>query len=175
MYHLLRVILVYLYTIFSALPWARFPMPGTLQSPLVLTLGDMFASWAAIDASGPVVVAPLWIPHPPDPLAKWAQSGNHGYWTFGSVDSSVNGPAPPYEPFPDVEAEVFTFSGPMFEECADFATIFESADTATADADDTKRVPPMDYNDPKAAQRKVVLWSALSLILVIAAVLVRLL
>ncbi|EKM49164.1 uncharacterized protein PHACADRAFT_201954, partial [Phanerochaete carnosa HHB-10118-sp] len=161
--YLLRVILVYLYAIFSALPWVRFPTPGTLQYPqLILTLGNVFSS--ALDMSGPTTLAPLWIPYPPDPLAKWAPSGNHGYWTFGSVNSSVDGP------FPDVETEVFF--GPTFEEHADSTTLFESADT-TADAANNEQVPPADHNDPKAVQRKVILWSALSFILLVASVLPR--
>ncbi|EKM48128.1 uncharacterized protein PHACADRAFT_203208, partial [Phanerochaete carnosa HHB-10118-sp] len=114
--------------------------------------------------SGPTTLAPLWIPYPPDPLAKWAPSGNHGYWTFGSVNSSVDGP------FPDVETEVFF--GPTFEEHADSTTLFESADT-TADAANNEQVPPADHNDPKAVQRKVILWSALSFILLVASVLPR--
>ena len=158
MYHIIRSILVYLYTISATLPWVRLPTPGTLRSPLVLTLGDVFASWAASDA-GDVVFAPLWIPHPPDPLAEWAWSGErkHGYWSYGSINTSVDGPILPYTFLIDIETVVLPFFGPIFEEHTDSATPLESADNATANADGAERVPPPSYDDPLTAQRKAVM------------------
>ena len=173
MYPIIRSILVYLYAIFAALPWVRLPTPGTLRSPLVLTLGDMFASWAASDA-GDVIFAPLWISYPPDPLAKWAWSGErkHGYWSYGSVNASVDGPVLPYTLFINIETILLPLFGPIFEEHTDSATPLGSADNVTMNADDAEHVPPSSYDDPLTAQCKVVWWSALSFILVVAAVLV---
>ncbi|GJE93278.1 hypothetical protein PsYK624_094370 [Phanerochaete sordida] len=163
----LRAIWAIFVVAFNALRWGRSPIPGNLSGPsgpvfpIVHTLGSLFDHWASLEAT------PLWIPYPPDPFAPWDSRGNAGYWAYGNVNASAEDPFSPFSPTLDIVTEVFPFVGPLFEEVADSVPP-ESADYITPDANGTERAPPVSSDDPATAQVKVIVCSALCIVLLVA-------
>ncbi|GJE93298.1 hypothetical protein PsYK624_094570 [Phanerochaete sordida] len=163
----LRAIWAIFVVAFNALRWGRSPIPGNLSGPsgpifpVVYTLGSLFDHWASLEAT------PLWIPYPPDPFAPWDSRGNAGYWAYGNVNASAEDSFSPFSPTLDIVTEVLLFIGPLFEEVVDSVPL-ESADYTTPDANDTERAPPVYTDDPATAQVKVIVYSALCIVLLVA-------
>ena len=177
MYHTIRAILLCLHTLLAASPWARLPTLGpSVRSPVILALENVLSSFFAIDATGDVVFASdLWDPYYPDPYAEWTASPGNGFWTFrGAVNASFDGPVLPYTTWMNLETTSLPFVGPIFEDHpeADSVVFLEPADNLARDAADHELVVPTDYEDPDAAQRQAIVWSVLSFILFVSAVIV---